>query len=284
MFTQARFFRFMIACCVVGLLCLVYGFLVEPKTLKIRHVEIVSENWHGVPIKIGLMSDIHIGGVHVSAPRIALIAKRMNAQAPDIILLAGDYVNGHVSAVRHKAKFNAEIKQGLQNLGELHAPLGVYAVMGNHDAWYSNDIIRDTLKSVNVRVLENENIHLPSNLDICLVGLADSDTGVRDGRAFFSCEASSSVIAFMHSPDSFGLMPSHTALAMAGHTHGGQINIPLIGRRVTATKIGPQYAYGTNHYWKIPTFVTAGIGTSMLPARFRAPPEIVIITLRGTSH
>lgn len=83
----------------------------------------------------------------------------------------------------------------------------------------------------------------------------------------------------MHSPDSFQYLRPGIALAVAGHTHGGQINLPLIGRRVTATNSGNKYAYGLVKVNGVLAFVTAGIGTSILPARFRAPPELVLIEL-----
>ena len=89
------------------------------------------------------------------------------------------------------------------------------------------------------------------------------------------------MIGLMHNPDSFELARGGEALMIAGHTHGGQINIPGIGRRITSTRGGPKYAYGLIDVNGTPAFVTAGIGMSILPARFRAPPEIVIITLRS---
>ena len=101
---------------------------------------------------------------------------------------------------------------------------------------------------------------------------------------FADCETSKDIVAFMHSPDSFKLLPSDTDLALAGHTHGGQINIPFIGRRITSTRLGKKYAYGSLDFGGIRAFVTAGIGTSILPARFRAPPEIVLITLRSAAQ
>lgn len=83
----------------------------------------------------------------------------------------------------------------------------------------------------------------------------------------------------MHTPDVRHLLRADTVLAVAGHTHGGQVNLPIFGRQVTSTKCGKPCAYG--HIQSHPDiYVSAGIGTSILPIRFRAPPEIVIITLR----
>lgn len=282
MFTQARFFRFIRYFIVLAGLCLVYGFFIEPKTLAIRHVNIQSSHWERPALKIGLIADIHIGGQHVSVNRVAKIVTHMNALSPDIILLAGDYVNGHKPIEAHSDAFNASIQSGIQNLGKLQAPLGVYAVLGNHDAWYAGAQITEALQRAGIQVLDNQQQNITDkNTNLCLIGLADSDTGVRDTTVFKRCPIGQNIIAFMHSPDSFNLMRSDTALALAGHTHGGQINIPLIGRRVTSTRLGQKYAYGKTVWQGIPAFVTAGIGTSILPARFRARPEIVVITLSG---
>ena len=254
----------------LAVLCLFYGFFIEPKTLAVRHVEIVSNTWQGSPLKIGLMADIHVGGWHVDVQRAGRLSEKLNDLSPDIILLAGDFVNGHVSQGHRSAKENLEIQQGIKNLGQLSAPLGVHSVLGNHDAWYGEERIRSLLGNANIGILDNQNLLIKfENSQFCLIGLADSVTGVRDTEVFADCAAGNDIIAFMHSPDSFNLLRSDTDLALAGHTHGGQVNIPFIGRRITSTKSGRKYAYGRIDLGGIQAFVTAGIGTSILPARFR---------------
>jgi len=261
-------------------LCLIYGFFIEPKTLAVRHVTVKSTEWPGAPLKIALIADIHIGGEHVSAARAERLTAKINAESPDIILLAGDYVNGHLTRHERSDEFNTAVEQGIGYLGALEAPLGTYAVMGNHDAWYDNEALSQWIESANISILENQNRDIMhKGRTFCLVGLSDYDTGRDDRAAVTRCAEGQSRLVFMHSPDSLKLLPSGIALALAGHTHGGQINIPFIGRRVTATKIGHKYAYGLKQYGNFPVFITAGVGTSMLPARFRAPPEIVILTL-----
>ncbi len=282
MFKRAHFFRFLRYGFLLAGLCLAYGFFVEPKFLAVRHVTIESKNWNGPPLIIGLIADIHIGGQHVSAARVNKITAKMNAESPDIILLAGDYVNGHTPRAQRPQKFIAEIEQGMANLASFKAPLGVYAAIGNHDAWYDGKRVDDMLTKAGIQVMDNDQVTIQhSGHNFCLVGLADTYTGRIDKTVSQGCSAGDSLLAFMHSPDSFSLMRSDTAIALAGHTHGGQINIPLIGRKITSTSIGPKYAYGVVDYHGIPGFVTAGIGTSIMSARFRAPPEIVIITLRA---
>ncbi|MEE9272963.1 MAG: metallophosphoesterase [Robiginitomaculum sp.] len=271
----------------VAMLCLIYGFLIEPKMLKVRHVTMSTARWQGPPLKIGFMADIHIGGMHVSAERVVRIAEKMNGENPDIILIAGDYMNGHHAALDWEADKKAELERGIKNLDYLEAPLGVYAVPGNHDAYYGNAEIAQIIGDTHILLMENQHVQINASLrnknyDFCLIGMADFKTGRKDQTMFEDCIADQSILVFMHSPDSFSLLPKDTALALAGHTHGGQINLPFYGRRAESTKFaGIKYAYGKEKYDNIPVFVTAGIGTSILPARFRAPPEIVILTLKG---
>lgn len=261
----------------LGVLCLIYGFSIEPRRLEIREVQIQTDDKLNTPLKIVLVSDIHIGGLHVSPKRVSKIVKTINAQSPDIVLIAGDFVNGHERRENHSDAFNTKIDTGVANLSSLSSPLGVYAVLGNHDAWYDKNRLRAKLEAADVTVLVNE--FTTPQKGVCLVGLADADTGREDPNIFKGCPATDRIIALMHSPDSFLYMPSETMIGFAGHTHGGQINLPIIGRAVTATRIGRRYAYGSQRFGGVPVYITAGIGTSILPARFRAPPEIVVLTL-----
>lgn len=268
--------------CIVAVMCLIYGFFIEPKTLKVRNVDVIEPSWAGEPLTIALISDIHVGGWHVSADRVGKIVETINGQSPDIILIAGDFVDGHEKASDRTPAENTEIRNGITALSGLKTPLGVFAAIGNHDDWYSGVDIRKYLSETSAQILENDARRIQhGNDEFCLVGLPDFWTGKRDIRAFDKCGSGQNVIAFMHSPDSFKYLATNTTLALAGHTHGGQINLPFYGRRVTSTAIGPKYAYGHVDYNGIPGFVTAGIGTSILPARFRAPPEIVLIHLSG---
>lgn len=264
--------------------CLFYGFFIEPKTLAVRHIAVASPHWRGPPVKIGFLADLHIGGRHVDADRAMDISLRMNVLEPDIILLGGDYISGHTPRSETPAALDSQIDDGITALGKLSAPFGVFAVIGNHDNWYDETYLETLMTGLGIGVLNNQarTIAMSSGAPaLCLVGLTDYWTGRKDPEAFSGCADGQGIVSFMHSPDSLASLPHSTLLALAGHTHGGQINLPFIGRRVTATDIGPDYAYGLLDYGEIPVYVTSGIGTSMLPARFRAKPEIVVITLSG---
>src|SRR5262249_17797875 len=87
------------------------------------------------------------------------------------------------------------------------------------------------------------------------------------------------VIALTHNPDLFPQIPPRVKLTLAGHTHGGQINLPLIGRLVVPSNYGRRYAVAHNQEDQRHLFVPAGLGTSFVPARFRVPPEISVLTI-----
>ena len=112
-----------------------------------------------------------------------------------------------------------------------------------------------------------------------MTGLADNTTQTEDPESFSACKPDSTIIALMHSPDSFIHLRSDVKLAVAGHTHAGQINIPFLGRLSNIGRLGSEYKYGLKVFRGIPVYISSGLGTSVLPARFRAPPEITILTL-----
>lgn len=265
----------------IALCCLAYGFLIEPYRLVVREVTINSPHWSGPTLRIGVISDVHVGGRHVHAPRVEKVVKTVNAQSPDIVLMAGDYTSGTAPRdYRDKGQI-ADIEAGHAALGHLRAPLGVHAVLGNHDHQYGADQVRANLEAGGIRFFDNHAEVIAEKL--CLFGFGDEYFGTPNQNGRDMCDGTLPMIGFMHNPDSFELARGGEALLLAGHTHGGQINIPGIGRRVTSTRAGPKYAYGLINVNGTPAFVTAGIGMSILSARFRAPPEIVMITLRNES-
>ena len=274
-----RFFNACLWLSGICVLCFVWGFLIEPTQTKIRHHIYEIEGWNSAPLKVVFLADIHIGGEHVPASRVSNLVSLINAQNPDLVLIGGDFIDGHTSRDRTSKKFDKAIETGITHIGQLSAPLGVLAVIGNHDVWYDVDFVSQSLEKQGLIVLQNDGVNLDNQ--VCIIGLKDEMTQNPDNLAFSVCDNSSMIIALMHSPDSFGLLYSHTKLALTGHTHGGQVNLPLIGRRVTSTRSGKKYAYGRVNHNGIPAYVTSGIGTSILPARFRAPPEIVVIQIQS---
>lgn len=261
----------------VALLCLAYGFLIEPQRLVVRNIHVSSPHWTGAPLRMAIIADIHIGGRGVHAPRAKTVVDQVNAQSAEMILLAGDYTSG--SARRHLRDDAqvADIEAGHDALGGLTAPLGVYAVLGNHDYLYGESFVQNRLEAGGIKFIDNRAVTLDGRL--CIFGFGDDYYGKPNRKGRDACPDDLPMVGLMHNPDSFELARGGEAFMIAGHTHGGQINIPGIGRRATATRGGPKLAYGEMLVGDTPAFVTAGIGMSMMSARFRAPPEIVVVTL-----
>ena len=261
----------------IAILCMIYGFIFEPITMKTRKISYSLNGWEGPGLRIVFLADIHIAGEHVSPPRVEKIAELIKAAEPDLILIGGDFIDGHVPRSKMPPNFNRKVGKGLKILGRLSDEFDVVSVIGNHDVWYDKAYVKNMLTQAGVVVLDNSGYRLGNTL--CIVGIADDLTEVPSDKGFESCAVGDDIIALMHSPDSFELLRPETDLALAGHTHGGQINLPLLGRSITSTRAGKDFAYGQVEYKGIAGFVTAGIGTSILPARFRSPPEIVVVEI-----
>ena len=193
-----------------------------------------------------------------------------------MVLIPGDFVSGHDRADTRSMEFNKSIATGISYLDRLSAP--TFATIGNHDAWWDAALVAVHLEKSGVRVLDNKTFVLGG---LCLVGLADYWTGHPERSAYDGCPNNAPPLVFTHSPDAWQAFRGDSVLVLAGHTHGGQVNPPIIGRRVNATSLGPEHSYGFSKIAGVDMFVSAGVGTSILPIRFRAPPEIVIITLRA---
>lgn len=274
---KVRFFYVFCILIVLATSCLVYGFFIEPKRLIVRDIAIDSYHYKGPEVRIAFLSDLHIGGKHVSVERVASIKKSIDALEADIIIFGGDFVSGHEPIDERDESFKSTIRNGLVALSNEDLKPITFTVLGNHDVWYDTDGVSQMLSS-SMTVLSNSMAQFDN---FCIVGLQDHDTQFPNSDAFLQCDQDSNIIAVMHSPDSFSLVPSNVSLALAGHTHGGQINLPFIGRAVTATQSGKKYAYGEVQTPSgVPAYVTSGVGTSILSARFRASPEVVLITLR----
>jgi predicted MPP superfamily phosphohydrolase len=159
----------------------------------------------------------------------------------------------------------------------------VWAVLGNHDWWLDARRVRRALESVRISVLEDAAV--PVRRGSChfwLAGIGDFWEGRHDiARALESVPDAAPVIAFTHNPDIFPDIPPRVSLTIAGHTHGGQVYVPLIGRPIVPSRYGQRYAIGHIVEGNRHLFVSSGLGTSIMPVRFLVPPEISLIGLRS---
>jgi len=274
-----------------------YAFAVEPGLrLKVTSYRVTPPNWPiDLTLRAVVLADIHACEPWMPAARIRAIAELSNALMPDIVFLLGDFSGGH-------AILSSPVmpEQWGEALSALRAPLGAYAVLGNHD-WLHGPLpgmpgddaagVRSALLGANIKVLENDAVRLTKQgRPFWVAGLGDQIAGPKGGpasvddlpgtMALIADEAP--VLMLAHEPFIFRSMPARVALTLAGHTHGGQVNLPIAEARL-------KRAFGDLVYGHIVQrnrnlIISAGLGTSHAPVRFMRPPEIVVATIAATEQ
>lgn len=255
----------------------VWGFVIEPSLLTQRDVHV--SHWPGPPIKIAFLSDLHAGAPHINEKYIESLVSRINAHSPDIVLIGGDLVINGVIGGQPIA-----IEKVAVLLKKLKAPLGIYAVLGNHDWWNDGIRVRKVLEDHGIPVLDNQAqlINVKSDFNFWLVGIGDDYTNHAQAEVALSYITSDAHrILFMHDPAALFQVKQKFFLALAGHMHGGQAYIPGIGAIITPGKAPKDWAGGWIDFELGSLFVSNGIGTSIIPVRFNAPPEYVILHLNN---
>jgi predicted MPP superfamily phosphohydrolase len=263
--------------------------------LQVKSYFLTPPSWpHNLAIKAVVISDIHACEPWMSAERIRSIANISNALNPDIILLLGDF-NGSTNLVSGPVL----PAQWGEALAVLKAPLGVYSVLGNHDWWHgvlpsrpgdSGEAVRQGLRRANIKLLENEAIRLEKDGQIFWVaGLGDQiahlqstglATGVDDlAKTLAQITEDAPILLLAHEPAIIHQMPSRVSLTLSGHTHGGQINIPFIDPAFLTPHLEKGLVYGHIVHNERNLIISGGLGTTLIPARFNRPPEIVEICL-----
>lgn len=258
-----------------------WAFWLEPSRLQNESRALELPDWprecHG--LRVAVLGDLHVGSPFNSLERLAEVVAQTNAAEPSLILLAGDYVIHGVLGGRFvPPEAIAEV------LGKLHAPAGVFAVLGNHDWWFNGPRVTRALEAEGIPVLEDQVVRLSTGTcSFWLVGIGDFWEGDHDIAAALQpldhADLSEPVVALTHNPDVFPDITERVSLTVAGHTHGGQVYLPLIGRLIVPSKYGKRYAIGHVVEDGRHLFVTPGIGTSILPVRFLVPPEISVLEL-----
>ena len=227
-------------------------------------------------VRLGVLSDIHAGAPHAGPKAIARAVERLNAEAPDVMLLLGDYIDAH-------PLWGGRVppEDIARELGALRAPLGVFAVLGNHDWKQAGDEMWRALTGAGLEVLENRSVRAGG---LYVAGLADLRCRRPDlPTALADVPPDAPVILLSHDPDVFPYVPDRVALTLSGHLHGGQVAIPVLRRPALPSRYGERYARGHVIEEDRHLYVSSGFGTSGLPLRFLAPPEIVILELRGAA-
>lgn len=226
-------------------------------------------------LKIVFVTDWHLAANRLEKWRVQKIIDQINAQKADIVLLGGDYVNGH----KRSSAMNADEMQRF--FKQIQPP--VYAVLGNHDSYYGkNDVIR-ILAGAGVHVLDNTSVSFNlKGRQITLAGIADFYTDSPDVSKSLK-NGGENIILLTHSPDSFSLLEKNwaqLAVVLAGHTHGGQIVFPFVGAPFVPLDVDKRFKYGLFYQHGTPLIVSRGLGTSLLPIRFNCVPEIVVVDFK----
>ena len=260
------------------LACLGWGFFIEPNRLVVQEATIQIDNWPKElsGLRIAMIGDIHTGGPFIDDNKLRKIVELTNQQHPDLIVLLGDYMSPNSW---HSHRVEPEVTAAAMK--NLRAPLGVYTVLGNHDWWYNGGKVRRAFEDNGIPVLDDEVAEIKwRDKSFWLAGLADLWTRPQHiSETVAKVPPGATVIALTHNPDIFPNLPRSVPLLLAAHTHGGQVNLPLIGTPIVPSRFGPKYTRGhvfeNDHHM----YVTSGIGTSIMPIRFRVTPEIVILTI-----
>ncbi len=258
-----------------ALLATLYPLFLEPHWLDVNHVRIPIP---GLPagmngLRVVQFSDVHLGP-YMHAPFLRWVARVIMAQSPDLILFTGDMVSRDKDADAKMVKL----------LAPLRAPLGVWGVLGNHDHWANPEVVHTFIEQhTPIRVLRNEHVSLQVGASrLYVVGVDDAWVGADDPeRAFGGIPNDAVRIVMMHEPDAVEWMPmGPRTLQLSGHSHGGQVRLPLIGPPLLPY-LGRKYdagLYRVNDGW---LYTNRGLGMISPPLRLNCRPEITVFTLTG---
>ncbi|RJF94081.1 metallophosphoesterase [Sphingomonas cavernae] len=264
-----------LALSVIGIAIVALGYRNATSDPVVRMATVPVSNWpeDTAPVRAVLISDLHVAGPDMPPARLARIVSQINALKPDIVLIAGDMVSDKAFATRRYSAAEA-----VDPLKSLKAPLGIVAVLGNHDHWRNSEAFHRAVPEAGVTLLVNNAIRRGP---LVIGGVDDSFTGHADvTRTTAAMDALAGIpIILSHSPDIVPALTRPVSVVLAGHTHCGQISLPLIGRFATASRYGERFACGliVDHGQRV--IVSAGLGTSILPLRYGVRPDLWLITI-----
>ncbi|HEU0097639.1 MAG TPA: metallophosphoesterase [Allosphingosinicella sp.] len=241
----------------------------------VRSARVAVAGWpSGQPrLRLLLMSDIHVGGPDMPPERLRRIVGQVNRLKPDLVLIAGDFVTDKRLATRHYSHDEA-----VAPLAGLRPRLATVAVLGNHDHWRDAGAARRALARAGIHLLENEAVQLGP---VAVGGLDDDFTDRADLAATLAAlrALKGPRLILSHSPDPFADPAPDVFLMLAGHTHCGQVAPPLIGPLSTMSDYGRRYACGLVREGGRTLVVTAGLGTSGIPLRLGAVPDLWLVEI-----
>lgn len=251
------------------------GFALEPRQVSVTNTNIyisgLPDDFDG--FKICQLTDVHHGPL-ISINFIEKVIEKVKQLKPDAVVLTGDYVSSSPKYIR--PVINA--------FGKLNAPFGTYAVLGNHDHWEGEELCIRNFKRNKIPLLTNTNAVITKRGSICIAGVGDYMEDIQEPeKAFKGIPDDMPRILLSHHPDYSEEIPKdiRVDLVISGHTHGGQVQIPMLGiAPIIPSKYGQKYANGLVKNSKTQVYVSRGVGMIGIPVRFSCPPEIALLTLR----
>jgi predicted MPP superfamily phosphohydrolase len=301
MITRRRFLQWLLSLGFVSAATSAYAVAIEPLLRqRVTRYDLQLRRWPAdLKLTIAAIADVHACKPWMDIERIESIVQQTNSLRPDLIVLLGDYHAG-MREFRTGEVSSAEWSKAFAGF---KAPLGVHAILGNHD-WWSDRVAmqerrgptraRRALEAVGIPVYENDVVRLTkSGQSFWLAGLGDQlafepqrrrypgvKIGVDDlGATLSKVPDGEPVILMAHEPDIMPRVPDRVSLVLSGHTHGGQVR--LFGYSpVVPSRYGNRYAYGHVRE-QCDLIVSGGLGCSIMPVRFGMPPEIVLMSVTG---
>jgi predicted MPP superfamily phosphohydrolase len=260
-----------------------YGYRIEPTWLEVSRRDVPI---HGLPrafagFRIVQLSDFHCSR-QVTSAYLAEAVDLAQAQDPDLVVLTGDFVHRGFKYVDAVAEC----------LCRLSAPSGVFAVLGNHDFSVRNALglrrfrhlhraVTQALTSRGIQVLRNESVALERNeARLYLIGVQDLWSRVCDlDRAFVGLSPAIPHVVLAHNPRTVEHLAGRRCdLMLSGHTHGGQIHVPVLGRPALGKK-ARQFAAGMYRYRNTHVYVNKGVGFGFR-FRYGVRPEVAVLSLQ----
>lgn len=253
---------------------------VEPRRLVTRGYTLRLTGWPRAldGLRVVVVSDLHAGAPQVQPPDLRRVARAVHRARPELVLFLGDFVD-------HQVVLGKEVPPEAAGaaLEPVTAPLGVFGLLGNHDWRYEGARVERAMRDVGIEILENEAVRLErdgAELWLALVG--DESTRRADpDRALAEVPDEAPVLVATHSPDVFPRIPERVSLTLAGHVHAGQVNVPVLKRLWMPSRFAGRYAQRVVRDGSRTLFIHPGIGTSKLPVRLGAPPEVSVLRLRA---
>ncbi len=230
------------------------------------------------PLKLAVLADLHTGSHADDVSRFRKIVEQINLWSPDVVLVLGDFMN-----TQFLGDGQVPPETSAQVISKLKTRLGIYAILGNHDWHYDGEAVRHALATRDITVLENDCRRVVDKAgEFFIVGLADEQTRHPEVEATLSRIPNDVPVLIMaHDPATFANIPKGPYLTLCGHTHGGQIRLPVVGPIFNSSSAPLRWTEGYIIEEDRHLFVSRGLGTSIIPLRFNCPPEVCLMTVGG---